>query len=236
MRAPLQIYAGRDPRDLPAYSIREAAHYLHLPESTLRTWVRGRVHPTPLGAHRSPPVIRLPDPARPSLSFVNLVEAHVLASVRRQHGVSLEAVRSAIDHAEQRLGVDRPLARVDFETDGVELFVEQMGHLVIASREGQIALRALLRDHLRRIERDEEGLAARLFPFTRPEGGPQPRLVVIDPRLSFGRPVIAGTGIPTAILAERYRAGESIQELAADYRCETNQVEEAIRCELRDAA
>ena len=30
----------------------------------------------------------------------------------------------------------------------------------------------------------------------------RPRTVLIDPRVSFGRPVVAGTGIPTAVLAE----------------------------------
>ncbi len=48
-----------------------------------------------------------------------------------------------------------------------------------------------------------------------------------------GRPVLVGTGIPTAILAERYKAGESIDELALDYGCDRLQIEEAIRCELR---
>jgi uncharacterized protein (DUF433 family) len=60
--------------------------------------------------------------------------------------------------------------------------------------------------------------------------------VVIDPRVSFGRPVLAGTGIPTAVLAERYKAGEPIAALAADYHCDTAMIDEAIRCELRLAA
>lgn len=63
-----------------------------------------------------------------------------------------------------------------------------------------------------------------------------PKAVVIDPRISFGRPVLVGTGIPTFILAERYKAGESIDELADDYGCNRFQIEEAIRCELPLAA
>ena len=60
----------------------------------------------------------------------------------------------------------------------------------------------------------------------------EPRLVVIDPLVSFGRPVLAGTGIPTAIIAERYKAGESIDELANDYGRQRYEIEESIRCEL----
>jgi uncharacterized protein (DUF433 family) len=55
---------------------------------------------------------------------------------------------------------------------------------------------------------------------------------VIDPRISFGCQILAGSGIPTAIVAERYKAGESIDELAEDYGRERLDIEEAIRCEL----
>jgi uncharacterized protein (DUF433 family) len=54
----------------------------------------------------------------------------------------------------------------------------------------------------------------------------------MDPYVSFGRPVLAGTGITTAIIAERYKAGESIEELARDYDRVPHDIQEAIRCEL----
>jgi len=63
----------------------------------------------------------------------------------------------------------------------------------------------------------------------------QPRIVVADARVQFGRPVLVGTGVPTAILLERYLAGDSVDELAEDYRCDRLKIEEAIRCEHRHA-
>jgi uncharacterized protein (DUF433 family) len=42
-----------------------------------------------------------------------------------------------------------------------------------------------------------------------------------------------GTGIPTAVVAERYKAGETIDELAQDYGYQRLGIEEAIRCELQ---
>jgi uncharacterized protein (DUF433 family) len=60
----------------------------------------------------------------------------------------------------------------------------------------------------------------------------QPCTVVIDPRVSFGRPVVAGTGIPTAVLAEQFKAGDSVQLLAKEYRAEEEAIWDAIRCEL----
>jgi uncharacterized protein (DUF433 family) len=65
---------------------------------------------------------------------------------------------------------------------------------------------------------------------------PGPRVVMIDPRVSFGRPVLVGTGIPTAVLLARKEAGESIEEIAEDYGCETSQVAQAIAWEERPAA
>ena len=56
--------------------------------------------------------------------------------------------------------------------------------------------------------------------------------MVIDPHISYGRPVLVGTGIPTAVVAERYKAGESIDELAEDYGRSRKEIEEANRCEL----
>jgi mannose-1-phosphate guanylyltransferase len=49
-------------------------------------------------------------------------------------------------------------------------------------------------------------------------------------------PIIAGTGIEARIVTERYRAGESVAELAQDYRLDAGQIEDAIRCETSEAA
>jgi uncharacterized protein (DUF433 family) len=59
---------------------------------------------------------------------------------------------------------------------------------------------------------------------------------VIDPRRGFGQPIIAGTGNEARIVTERYRAGESVAELAQDYRVDSEKIEDAIRCETSEAA
>jgi uncharacterized protein (DUF433 family) len=72
----------------------------------------------------------------------------------------------------------------------------------------------------------------RLYLFTRKRDLREPKVGVIDPHISYGRPILVGTGIPTAVVAERYKAGESVDELAEDYGRSRNEIEEAIRCEL----
>jgi len=230
-----EAHIGRrdDGRDLAAYAVVEACHYLLIPRATLRAWVAGRTYPTKAGQQFFRPVIRVPKKRPTMLSFVNLVEAHVLDAIRREHRIPLDRVRAAIDYLRNEFGSDHPLADHRLETDGLDLFVQKYGQLINISRAGQTAMRQLLEAYLRRIDRDAFGAAIRLYPFTRKGEGDQPRLIVIDPLVSFGRPVLAGSGVPTSIIAERYKAGDSIEELASDYNREPLDIEEAIRCELQ---
>jgi len=205
-------------------------------------WVFGQMYPTTAGRKTARPIIKLVDATPPRLSFINMVEAHVLSAIRYHHGVSLPAVRRAVEFLTRAFGSQHPLAEAQLQTDGVNLFVEHLG-LLDVSAPGQYAMPDILRAMLRRIERDEQGLAVKLYPFSRrpqlPESafGDVPRTIVIDPRISFGRPVLTGTGVTTQSIAERFDAGESIDALAADYARPRQDIEEAIRCELvRDAA
>jgi uncharacterized protein (DUF433 family) len=221
-----------DPRELASYTLSEAAHYLRLPRATLRSWVLGRHYPTQSGKGFFRPVI-IPAENEPTiLSFINLVEAHVLGAIRRQHKVPLPAVRKALRYVTQQFPSRHPLADQSFETDGLNLFVEKFGQLINVSSEGQLAIREVLEAHLRRIERDPSGAPLRLYLFTRMAGSDEPKSVVIDPFVSFGRPVLAGTSVPTSAVAERYKAGETIESLSNDYDCPPLQIEEAIRCEF----
>lgn len=233
----VDLALARDPRESPAYGIPEAAHYLRIPVATLRSWVVGRYYPA--GGKRKffRPIIEPADKDHHLLSFRNLVEAHVLDAIRRDHHIALAKVRTALTYLRRHFPSQHPLADQKFETDGSHLFIQKYGQLINLSQEGQLAIRRVLEAHLRRIERDASGLAVRLYLFTRKHQPDEPKVVVVDPCVSFGRPVLTGTGIATAIIAERFEAGESIRELAEDYGRHPSEIEEAIRCEFQaDAA
>lgn len=83
---------------------------------------------------------------------------------------------------------------------------------------------------LGRVDADD-GSPSRLYPFSRVPAEGCPKTVVLDPRIRFGRPTIAGRGVPTDIVFERHQAGDSIAELADDYGLATAEVEEAVRYE-----
>jgi uncharacterized protein (DUF433 family) len=222
----------QDVRELPAYGIAEAAHYLLVPRATLRSWMAGMSYGHEARRRLFKPVIEPAAKSPVALSFINLIEAHVLGAIRRQHRVDMPKVRGAIDFLKKQFGSKHPLADHKFETNGVDLFVEHFGAFISASEGGQIAVRELLKAHLRRIDRDDKGFPLRLYPFTRVDEPDQPKNIVIDPFISFGKAVITGTGVSTNIVAERFKAGESADELANDYGCAREKIEEAIRCEL----
>lgn len=215
-----------DNRSLPAYTVREVAHYLSMPPTTVRYWSVGR------GPYE--PLISVPVRSPVLLSFFNLVELHVLAAIRRKYVVKMPKVRAAMRYLEEMSetphGRRHPLISRELDTDGIDLFVQQYGYPVSISESGQLAIREMVKSALERIARDEHGLPSVLYPFTRSTDSEDPRRIVIDPKKSAGRPVIAGTGIAIQMIAERFKAGESIESLAYDYRRESLEIEEAIRC------
>lgn len=212
-----------DIRHLPSYGVSEAASYLRLSQSTLRDWLGRRANFEPLIA-----------PARDerpvSLSFINLVEAYVLASIRRQHGLSMVMVRRGLEFVSRKYPSDNPLADKTFETDGLSLFLREAGLTYNISRgEGQLVLEEIVRKYLTRIERDPKGYPIKLYPFSGRGGPDEPKLVLIDPKISFGRPILSEICVPVESIIERYRGGESISELAEDYECDPQKIEEALR-------
>jgi uncharacterized protein (DUF433 family) len=226
-----------NPAETPAYFIWEAAHYLSLPPRTVRDWVLGRTYPAGGVRKDWPPLIQPADPAGELLSFLNLVELHVIASIRRVHLLRPKPVRYAINYLRKAFNSKHPLLDQQMLTDGKGLFIERYGSMVDISSDGQMYLETFMDAYLKRIEWDESHIPIRLFPFTRkPTVEASPQYVVIDPRIRSGKPCIDGTGVTTSIVYDRYRAGDSIGSLATDYGRPREEIEEAIRYESRAAA
>lgn len=199
---------------------------MRMPAATLRAWVCGQKN--------FEPVILLDHESRPPLlSFMNLVEAHVLSAIRKVHQIPLQKVRIALNTLVERFPpTPHPLASHRFETDGADLFIRTYGDLVNLSRPDQEFMREVITLYLQRIKRDERLIPYELYPVTNSEMERDRCAVMVNPQIAFGRLVIAGTGIPTRTVADRYAAGESIDELAQDYRRDRLDIEDAIRCEL----
>lgn len=222
----LMKHTHRELMDVPVYGLSEAAQYLRVPKATLTYWVRG--------GNEVSPIIELAsrDPAR--LSFANLLECHVLSSLRAIYDVRLPKVRKALATLAKFVNYRHPLIDQVFQTDRRDLFIEHLGEIINLSKGGQLQIRGMMNLYLERVGRDPQGLF-KLYPFVVERNAKEPKLIVIHPAVSFGKPVITGTGISTAVVASRFNARESIEDLASEYGVTPQQIEEAIRWEQRTA-
>ncbi len=162
-----------------------------------------------------------------TLSFSNLIEAHVLRSLRTDHGVPLVAVRQALVYAQRELNIDQLLLREELCTTGGELFLDKYGQLINLSASGQLAMRKVFDAHLKRVEWGTLRLPVRLYPFLVSESA-DAKPIVIDPQICFGRPVVSNAFVSTRSIVDRIDAGEKVEDVARDYDLTTEAIEGAI--------
>jgi uncharacterized protein (DUF433 family) len=211
-----------DPRERPLYSVAEIAAYVRMNRRTLATWVSGR--------GSQPSLIRRPIANDPRLSYNNLIEAYVLNALRKHVGVSMPRIRRGLEYVERSYGIEKFLLSDQLRARRGNLLIEALGELVNVGERGQAEIPEVVSAYLRRIEY-RNGLPARLHPVTRTDDPQGPQKIVILPDVGFGRPITTRGHVSVAVIKDRFRAGESIPQLAADYGLDSEDIEEAIRTE-----
>ena len=103
---------------------------------------------------RFQPLIHPPQRNPPVLSFWNLIEAHVLRSLRTDHGVSIKALREALQYAERSLMIDQLLLSKELRAHAGHVFLDHYGKLINLPASGQLAMRRVFDEHLKRVEWD----------------------------------------------------------------------------------
>jgi uncharacterized protein (DUF433 family) len=209
--------------DGSAYSLVEAAHYARVDSSTVRRWFMGERRErggmaAVLAAARW----------EPRVSYLQLIEVAVIAALR-QFDVPLEHVRRAHDYLRHTFGVDHPFARFTFATDGHQVLAGGFDRgfdrtLLAADAQGQLAWTDPMRKHFDDVDR-ELGLAMRWHPRGRDAG------IVIDPRVAFGRPVVAASGTPTDAIRRQERLGLDDAATAHDFALDVAAVRAALAFE-----
>jgi uncharacterized protein (DUF433 family) len=231
--------------DVPLYTLVEAARYLDVPESTLRSWAHGyrrRVggRPDVLGAAvlTALPHGRKPGPVIP---FIGLAEGLVLTAMRSS-GVPLQRIRPALAGLEKRFGLQHALASRRLYTDGAEVlydYAENGGdptasravRELVVVRNGQSVFNEVVESYLSRVEFGDDGYA-RLIRLPAYEVAD----VLVDPRRGFGQPVFARGGARLEDALAMFRAGESLDVVAVEYGEPVEQLEDAVRIATRIAA
>ena len=163
------------------------------------------------------------------LSFLDLIEFLVVWRLR-QHGFSYRLIREIATNTQNLLHVERPLVTAQFQLSGKDIFIQLGTDLVeVGRRRGQAAWTDVLSPFLTTLDYTE-GIATAWWPL-----GKDHR-VKVAPNIGFGFPVVAGSGVRTEIIRERFAAGDSPEMIAEDYGLDVKAVEDALRFELRDSA
>ena len=210
---------------LPAYSIAAAARFVDSSTSTLRAWFRGRSYKVGGKSRHTSPILPTSTQGNP-ISFIDLIEAHVLTLVRREYGIPMKNVKAAAETLQKLKGSLRFLAHEDFYADQKHLFLKIDDQLVSLSERGQHVDQQIISKGLQQLNYGEDGFASRFYPAFR---GVEQKDVFLDPEINFGRPCLAELGVSANVMADRFFAGETIANLAIDYGATRQQVETALR-------
>ncbi len=222
----------------PAYTLEDAAHYVGASPTTLRTWFRGRpAYSTKKGAFRRaaiPAILPTEAGPREPLSFIDLMEAHVLFEIRRVYKFPMKKIKVAMKYlAEQLDGNLSFMAHRDFYHDRTDLFLGEDKTLLCLTQSGQLADPTILADGLRQISYGADGFADEFYPKM---GTVDQRQFFINPSINYGRICLVRLGVGAEALAARYKSGEKMYEIAEDYGATTEEIVEAIRWHDRLAA
>jgi uncharacterized protein (DUF433 family) len=215
--------------DRRVYGLSDVDRLLAFPPGTARRWIDGYDR----GGVRYPPVVRAERTRDEGVTWGEFVETRLLAEFRAC-GASMHRLRPAVVRLREEFG-RYPLAhaRPFLDVDGRELVrhvqheVGITGHeMLVVVRSGQammsVPVKSFVGD-LRYVgDADREVNSVVPVQF----GG----LVTLDPLHQYGRPVVRA--VPTEVVAEQFRAGESTEMIADLFDLTVAQVEQALRFEL----
>lgn len=209
---------------LPAYQVQEAARYANVTPQTIRNWQRDERGRAAALAQRAKGA---------ALSYLQLVEV-AFVSVMRSLGIALAEIRDTRDYVAQKLHAEYPFAQHRFLTDGQNILMELRelepaaapGKLVLTGKGGQLAWKDIIARKFAEFDY-RQGLAARWHVAGKGS------LVLIDPQIAFGAPAVHG--VPTWAIAGRRSAGESIEDIAEDFRIDVAGVRQALAFEHAEA-
>jgi uncharacterized protein (DUF433 family) len=217
------------------YTAAEAARLLRVPRQRLNRWMGGYQYHADGELRRveplwTPQIPRIDDEL--GLSFCDLAELRFIVRFR-EAGLSLQTIRGALRAAQRIVEAERPFSTHRFATDGRKIFLEIADRTkepqLIELAKDQYAFKPMMEPSLKDLE-FEDGALVRWWPL------PGSRSIVIDPQRSFGQPIAARSGVPTATLATAVEVEGTVKAAARVFEVDPNVVRDAVRFEARLAA
>ena len=215
-----------------AYSLAEAGALLDVSPTTIRRWLFGYSYD-----HHGPNVEQPPlwkpqygiEQDEPLLGFRDLVEARIVRGLRKMK-FGLPTIRECLRQASEIAQDDHPFSTRLFKTDGRRIFLQQMNDdgssRLFDLKKRQLVFRQIVAPSFVSLDFDADA-ASRWWLL------PNKRTIVLDPARSFGQPIEAATGVPTARLAQAVKAEGSVERVAKLYDIRPSIVRDALSYEQR---
>lgn len=210
-----------------AYSLAEAGKLLGVSPTTLRRWLFGYSYD-----HHGPRTQQQPlwqpqygvDQEEPLLGFRDLLEARIVRGLRELR-IGLPTIRACLDYARELVEDDHPFSTRRFKTDGRRLFLESRGGKLIDLKVRQHVFKKIVEPSFVDLDYDADA-ASRwwLLPS---------KTIVLDPARSFGQPIVAENGVPTARLAQAVEAEGSVDRVARLFELKPAVVRDALTFERK---
>lgn len=197
--------AQEAPYNYPLYYYAEVARLADISIYRVHRWLKGYEYSYESRRIKQPPIFKKRERLSEGSSYASFYDLIDLLFVKRflDRGISLQKIRKALKEAEEVLGASH-FAHQVFFTDDRNIFLkikERGGAIIELLSCGQWAIRPFIEELGHLIEFDDiTKSVCRWYP---PEGD---RLVVLDPWVSFGRPIIVQKGITTESIYDLYLA------------------------------
>ncbi|WP_075359130.1 DUF433 domain-containing protein [Caballeronia sordidicola] len=220
------------------YTFHEASRLTKIPIRDLRRWLDGysyrdKAQETSVSV---PPLWKteLAQDEMDGITFHDLLEIRFVQAFRKS-GVSLQTIRLASRMARELFAMPYPFTSRRFQTDGRTIFasaMEETGETELLDLvRRQYAFRKVIEPSLYHgIEFDQNQLATRWYPSHRSKA------VMLDPEVSFGKPVVADGAVRTEILYDAVLAEGNKNLVARLYEVPVAAVDAAIAFEESLAA
>lgn len=212
------------------YTAPEVARLLRIPAKNINRWLGGYEFNTGVREIEMAPLWQPQLPRGEKhleLGFRDLIELRFVKAFL-DAGVSLRTIRICIKLARSYADDDRPLSTRQFKTDGKTIFLESLadsdeGSLLYLKRR-QYVIKQVIERTFKDLDIEDDAVA-RWRPFNGKAS------IVIDPKRSFGQPVVSRYGVPTVVLAEAVKAERSEDKVAYLYSVSSSAVRDAVAFE-----
>lgn len=213
-----------------AYTPNEAARLLRMQPATLKRWLYGYDYDHHGIECQQPPLWHPQYDSEQNgqlLGFRDLIEARIVDALRKSR-IGLPTIRLCIDRAKELLGDEHPFSTRAFKSDGKRIFLDITGDVsqprLYDLKDKQQVFRDFVMPSLKGLEFGDERAERWWLEPTR-------KTIVVDPRRSFGQPIINRSGLLTSRVVQEVKAEGSEERVAKLYEVPVGAVRDAMRFE-----